>query len=346
MRTLPISKLSDFLYHIAFRNRRSVMVWGEPGIGKTVAIEDFNQRIGGFLCGERFGQIESVDARGLPDTKEGRTTWCAPETWPFKCNADKFPSDRPIVFFADEINGATSQGMFAVAMQAFNERKVGPHEFMDNVIMIAAGNREQDRAIAQKMPTTNANRFTHVEAGRDVDGWCFRMQEIYGPKVAALPIAFYQFRKDLLYTFDPAKADKAFSTGRTAEVAWNYYADPDIPNDIKSIAMAGTIGEGPAVEAEAFIDVWSKVIPIERIIKDPKGCEVPEEPSMQYALTVNISGNLDKKNVEPLTTYLLRMTPEFGVLAWQLAIKRDKSLYTTKEYLGFAKKYRTVFTGA
>jgi len=347
MRTLPISQVSDFLFHVAYRNHEPTMIVGEPGLGKTVVVEDFAKRIGAHLCGERLGQIESVDARGLPDVANGRTKWCPPENWPFKANAALFPQDRPIVFFLDEINGATSQGMFAIAMQVVNERRVGPHELLDNVIIVAAGNRESDRGVAQKMPTTCSNRLTWVEAGRDLEGWCLYMQDKYGPEKTALPIALYHFRMrhggDLLYTFDPSRPDKAFSTGRTAEKAWRYYNDPDMPDSVKWAAMSGVIGEGPSTEAKAFVDVWSRITPIERIIAEPTKVKLAEEPSLQYAMTMHVSGHLSVTSIAPLTTYLNRMSPEFGILAWQLAVKRDKQLYTTKEFLAFAKKNRTVF---
>jgi hypothetical protein len=346
MQTMPISKIGDFLYHVAYRRREPVMIWGEPGLGKTDIIGQFAQRINAHLCGERFGQIQSVDVRGLPDLANGRTRWCPPESWPFEANAEFFPKDQPIVFFMDEINGATSQGMFALAMQVSNERRAGPHKLMDNVILVAAGNREGDRAIACKMPTTNANRFTHVEAGRDVEGWCVHMTEKHGAAFS-IACAFYMWRKDLLYTFDPNDPkklnEKAFSTGRTAEKAWLYYADKEMPDEIKSAAMEGVIGSANALQARAFIETWSKIIPVSKIIADPKKCELPEEPSMQYATTMSISGSMDHKNVKPLTEYLCRMTPEFAVLAWSLAVKRDDKLYNTPEYIAFAKKYRTVF---
>jgi hypothetical protein len=58
-----------------------------------------------------------------------------------------------------------------------------------------------------------------------------------------------------------------------------------------------------------------------------------------------------KDNVAPLSTYLTRIAntskfgPEYVISAWQLALKRDESLYTTPEYLAFAKAYRAAFTG-
>jgi hypothetical protein len=37
------------------------------------------------------------------------------------------------------------------------------------------------------------------------------------------------------------------------------------------------------------------------------------------------------------------MDPEFGVLAWQLALKRDATVCGTKEFIDFSKKYRSIF---
>ena len=37
------------------------------------------------------------------------------------------------------------------------------------------------------------------------------------------------------------------------------------------------------------------------------------------------------------------MPPEMVVLAWQLAAKRDTSLYTSPAFLDFTKRYRSVF---
>ena len=49
------------------------------------------------------------------------------------------------------------------------------------------------------MPTPLANRFTHAEVGIDPDAWCFWAQEAGLPAVG---VAFIQFRKALLSTFD------------------------------------------------------------------------------------------------------------------------------------------------
>ena len=62
-----------------------------------------------------------------------------------------------------------------------------------------------------------------------------------------------------------------------------------------------------------------------------------------YAVTVALSGEMSTSNVANLYKYLKRLDAEFVVLAWMLAVKRDDALYSTPEYVQFAKQYKAVF---
>jgi hypothetical protein len=81
------------------------------------------------------------------------------------------------------------------------------------------------------------------------------------------------------------------------------------------------------------------------IEKNPSGAPLPEEAGMKYAISVAISGTMNDKNTKAFYTYLNRMPPEFNILAWQLATKRDEKLFMTKEFMDFSTKYRAVFQG-
>jgi hypothetical protein len=85
------------------------------------------------------------------------------------------------------------------------------------------------------------------------------------------------------------------------------------------------------------------VIPPKKIAEDPLGTPVPEEASMRYATAVSIAGAMSGKLLAPLYTYLKRLPPEFVVLAWQLAQKRDQRLYEAPEFVDFTKRYRSIF---
>lgn len=339
MQTLSLQDALTLVAHVAIDMNEPVMIWGQPGVGKSDGIAQLARNHGMRLVDIRLSQYDSVDLRGFPGIHSATSTtmWYAPSTLPFKTNP-LFDDSPPILLFFDEINAA-SPAVAAVAYQLINDRRCGEHELRDNVRIVCAGNREGDRGVTNRMPLPLANRMTHIEVGVDVDGWCGWAQTAGLPPVG---IAFMQFRKPLLSTFDPAKPDKAFATPRTWVKALEYYA-ANMPEHIKQAAMAGAVGDGPAAEFWAFVNVWSKITPIKDIIKDPLGVELPKEASMQYALTVAVSGAMCADNAKPLHTFLQRFSAEFVVLAWQLATKRDLKLDRTPEFLAFAKKYKVIF---
>lgn len=338
MQVININEAKQMIRHIAVPMKEPIMFWGQPGCGKSEAVAQTAKDAGASLIDIRLSQYDSVDLRGIPVPHEnGLTVWHAPSTLPFVGN-DAFSDDQMHYLFLDEINAAASS-VAAVAYQLINDRQVGEHRLKDNVVVIAAGNRESDRGVTNRMPTPLANRFTHYEVGVDVDTWCEYAQSIDLPAVG---IAFLQFRKPLLSTFDPSKPDKAFATPRTWVKALRYYT-ADIPETVRMASITGSIGEGPAAELMGFVEVWKSMIPVDEIIADPKGVALPEELSTRYAVAVNVSGSMSPDTAAPLHTFLQRLDPEYVVLAWQLALKRDESLFGTPEFLEFSKEYRAVF---
>jgi hypothetical protein len=134
---------------------------------------------------------------------------------------------------------------------------------------------------------------------------------------------------------------------RLRDLAWEkalaYFADKAMPDNIKQTAMAGAVGEGPSAEFWGFIDVWHKMPKMSDIEANPDKVPVPDEAAQRYAVAVAISGTLTPKNTRPFTTYLRRMDPEFGVLAWQLAMKRDPTVSGTQDFIDFSKEFRAIF---
>lgn len=342
MHTVNVKTLKTFLHHVAYRRKKPVMIWGPPGVGKSQGVSQFNDTISGYFVDIRLGQYDSVDLRGIPVPEEERksTTWYAPATLPFVGN-DNFPDDVPITLFLDEINGA-SMSVSGTAYQLVQDGCVGEHVLKPNVIVIAAGNREGDRGVTNKQPLPLSNRFTHIEVTTDVEAWC---EDFAIPNnLPAEGIAFLQFRKELITTFDPKLPHKAFATPRTWTTALEYFADDEMPEIIKQAAIAGSIGEGPAVEFWAFVETWSQMTPMSEIIKNPTTVKLPEGAAMKYAVTMAVSGTMAPDNITQLHMFLKRMSPEFTVLAWQLATRRDDDLTMCQEYLDFSKEYRAVFS--
>lgn len=348
MQVVNIPTMKGMIAHLAVRKHRPLFFWGPSGVGKSEAVQQSCEEHGGTLVDIRLSQYESVDMRGIPDVQERTTVWNAPATLPFKGNA-KFElggTDKPIYLFLDEINSA-EPSTAAVCYQLINDRRIGEHELMDNVVMIAAGNREQDKGVTNRFPAPLANRGTHAELVPDVDAWiawAATAKTATGRPVPAGLLGFLKFRDGLLHTFDPNKPTKVFATPRTWMFAADDMSDPALSDDIRIAAMSGSVGEGPAVELQGFMEIMTSLVPIDQIIANPLGVPVDDRLDLQWAMASHIAGNLDKTNADPLQQYLERLPPEMVVLAWTLAINRDEDITDTNAFLyGYAPKYRAVF---
>lgn len=324
MQTLTINSLKTFL-HTAISLDEPVMVWGPPGCGKTETMAQLATSLSGYLASNYLSQYDSVDLRGFPHTVNGiykhvqAMAWAPPITLPFEGNTC-FPDDRPVILFLDEINSA-APSVAAVAYQLINDRRVGEHKLKPNVRIIAAGNREGDRGVTNKMPLPLANRMTHVEVVMDADSWVdYHLDQGGDPLFAA----FFKFRPALICTFDPASNRKAFGTYRSWSKAAKYLAS-DAPDAIKRAMVSGAVGDGEASELFAFRDVVGKLPDIDKLLSNPEKADLFNDVALNYALAVALSTRLageDTDQLDRAATYLDRMSPEYSMLAWMLAFKK------------------------
>lgn len=359
--TMPEIKVADMkaiIKHIGVGQREPIMVWGRFGIGKSEAITQVaweyylkslpkEQRAKALdeldsppnLVDIRLSQYDSVDFRGMPDLDraEKQAVWYPPVVLPFKGNKNFTEDNTPIFLFLDEMNSGRPE-VLAVGYQLLQDRRVGEHRLMDNVIMLAAGNREMDRGITNRMPLPLCNRMLHYELVFDIDQWIEHMLDRdYDP----VSLGFFKFRSDLLVNYNPEAESKVMVTPRTAEKAMRILG-ANIPQTVKWKGIQGAIGVGPATEFDAYVQMAASLPSIEDIIADPDTIKVPNEASMQYAICMALSQALDTSNVKPITTYLSKFAPEFQMMVWFTSTKRDDSLYQTNEWAAFSKLYRNM----
>ncbi len=132
-----------------FNKQRPVFLWGPPGIGKSELVESITEEMGGVMIDLRLGQMDPTDIRGIPFYNKdlGLMDWAPPIDLPSEEMAAKHPV---VVLFFDEMNSA-APSVQAAAYQLILNRRVGKYKLPDNVVMIAAGNREGDKGITFKI---------------------------------------------------------------------------------------------------------------------------------------------------------------------------------------------------
>ena len=292
--SLPINKVIDSLSdsyiklikdEIDLNVFPSVMLWGQPGVGKSAAIKQIGENIAQKtgktvnITDVRLLLFNPIDLRGIPvpDEEEGEKVarWLKPLI--FKLN----PSEDVVnILFLDEISAAP-QSVQAAAYQITLDKKVGEHKLPNNTIVIAAGNRVSDHSVAYKMPKALSNRLLHFDVSYDFDNW---KDWALKNNIHPLVLGFLSFREDYLNTFDSSNDALAYATPRSWEMVSNIlnYINEDVNKVYNQIC--GLVGSGVAVELRTWSKIYSKLPKVEDIF-DGKTTEVPTNASELFALS-------------------------------------------------------------
>jgi len=234
------------------------------------------------------------------------------------------------MLFLDEINAA-APSVQAAAFQLVLNRRVGEHALPDDCVVVAAGNRQSDKAAAQRMPSALANRFAHVDIEPDADAW---RAWAAGAGLSPLVIAFLAFRPALIHAMEGADL-RAFPSPR----AWASVARiADAPADLRPALVRGLVGEAAAGEFEAFARIWTRLPSIESILANPDGAPVPSasEPALLYAVATGVARKATRANMGAVIRFAARLPAEFAFLMVADATRRDAGLKETRAFIDFS----------
>ena len=267
----------------AFKVKRPLFLWGPPGIGKSELVEGIAQELGGIMYDCRLGQMEPTDIRGIPfyNKDTGKMDWAPPVDLPDEETASQYPL---VVLFMDEMNSAPAS-VQAAAYQLILNRRVGKYRLPDNVVMVAAGNRESDKGVTFRMPTPLANRFIHQEMKVDFASY---QEWAVKNKIHKDVVGYLSFAKQDLYDFDAKSASRAFATPRSWTFVSELLSDESVDDDTLTNLIAGTIGEGLAVKFMAHRKIASKMPnPVDILRGKVKELQVKEVSAM-YSLVISM----------------------------------------------------------
>jgi hypothetical protein len=267
----------------AFSKKRPLFLWGPPGIGKSELVADIAQELGGYMIDLRLGQMEPTDIRGIPfyNKDSGKMDWAEPVDLPTQEFASQYPI---VVLFLDEMNSA-APSVQAAAYQLILNRRSGKYFLPDNVVMVAAGNRESDKGVTYRMPTPLANRFVHQEMKCDFTSW---QEWAVNKNVHKDVVGYISYAKQDLYDFDAKSASRAFATPRSWTFVSELLEDEDSDDDTLMNLIAGTVGEGLAVKFMAHRKVAGKMPKPEDILAGKEKELNVKEVSAMYSLVISM----------------------------------------------------------
>jgi hypothetical protein len=207
--------------------------------------------------------------------------WAEPVDLPTEEFASQYPL---VVLFLDEMNSA-APSVQAAAYQLILNRRVGKYVLPENVVLVAAGNRESDKGVTYRMPTPLANRFIHQEMRVDFPSY---QEWAVKNNIHKDVVGYLSFAKQDLYDFDPKSASRAFATPRSWTFVSQLLEDEDGDDDTVMNLIAGTVGEGLAVKFMAHRKIAGRMPKPEDILSGKvKELDVKEVSAM-YSLVIGM----------------------------------------------------------
>ncbi|MEV6326222.1 AAA family ATPase [Streptomyces sp. NPDC051909] len=277
-----------------------VLLWGEPGIGKTAALHQLADSLDLPLTTVIASVHEPSDFSGLPvvgDDPAEQGVPLAPPDWAVRL----VRAGRGLLFL-DELSTATP-AVQAALLRLVLERRIGSLRLPPGVRIVAAANPRASAADGWELSAPLANRFVHLQWTHDhevvVRGlggvWPRATLPRLDPELLPEAVDFARRAVTGLLTTRPTLVHRLPSTEARKGGAWPSPRSWDMTLSLIAFATAagatrdvlaqlvrGTVGDGPGLELLAWIDRMDLPDP-EVLLADPAGAELPERGDRRQA---------------------------------------------------------------
>ena len=147
----------------ALAHKESLLLLSPPGVGKSETVAQAATEAG-LECRSLLGtQIAPEDVSGIPRIVGERAVFCPPRVL--------LPEDpKPFCLFLDELPACAADVQKAF-YSLLLERRLGEHPLPEGTWVVAAGNRQEDRALVRTLSSALINRVTILHLRVDVSEW-------------------------------------------------------------------------------------------------------------------------------------------------------------------------------
>ena len=250
-----------------FPIQRTICIEGSPGGGKTTIVHQVAEELG-VPCIERHMPTMLVEDFGiLFPNGDDQLHYKLPDWFPIKGKAP----ERGILLFDDRNQAnADLQKVLANICQA---RTLHGTPMPDGWMVISTGNRQADRAGANRVLGHLRNRETVYELDTHLDDWTqWALDNNVKPEV----ISFIRFRPALLHDYDPQRDQNATPRSWVEGVS---DVLGTVPADAEFESFKGAVGEGSAAEFVGFLRIFRKLPNPDAVLMNPTTADVPTDPA-------------------------------------------------------------------
>ncbi|MFJ4468471.1 AAA family ATPase [Streptomyces sp. NPDC089424] len=289
-----------------------VLLWGEPGIGKTAALTQLADSLDLPLTTVIASVHEPSDFSGLPVVGDDPATQgvpMAPPDWAVRL----VRAGRGLLFL-DELSTA-APAVQAALLRLVLERRVGALGLPPEVRIVAAANPRSSAADGWELSAPLANRFVHLWWTHDQDvvirglggTWPRATLPRLAPEKLPHAVDFARravcgllaARPGLVHRLpgNEARRGGPWPSPRSWEATLRLIAFATAAGssrDVLSLLVRGAVGDGPGLELLASLDRMDLPDP-EVLLADPAGAVLPERGDLRQAVLDGVVAAVRKR---------------------------------------------------
>ncbi|WP_151770356.1 AAA family ATPase [Streptomyces abyssomicinicus] len=290
---------------LAVTANQPVLLWGEPGIGKSAGMEQLAAGLGCPLETVVASVHEPSDFAGLPIVGDDPATTgvpMAPPDWAVRLAR----AGRGLLFF-DELSSAPP-AVQAALLRVVLERRVGSLVLPEPVRIVAAANPPSSAADGWHLSPPLANRFVHLRwthdprtVARGMTGtWPESAVPVVDPARTQGAVArargavsgFLTARPGLVHHLpsDAEHRGRAWPSPRTWEMALKLLATgyaTGAGREALAAALTGAVGDGAGIEFLSYLEHLDLPDP-DRVLANPAAFALPERGDRQLAFLIAV----------------------------------------------------------
>lgn len=337
---------------------------GKPAIGKTVMTEEFAERMRTKLETFEFFRFYAPTMSPMdivasaPDYEKGTLRNFHNELLP---NAYKTPDMKGAVFFGEMPNA--DPATLKLLQKYCNGEDMGGLKKPEGVVIIADGNRLEDKSGVQQHGRAFLSRFEQIEVFSTAqDNIDFAGKHTWHPNVQT----FFKDNPALIDNYDDvfetgeaalqrgknaANNDGATNGKRAAQVeegkrgiwanmrSWERiskkeYVGEQMTRPVTLAEIAANVGSAVAAQYEAHRKIIASLASLEQILANPQGAKVPTRIDEQYMLAMQIALRCKNTDLDAVHAYCSRMPNEMqAVVLRQLSARKNFGLAATPAYM-------------
>lgn len=336
MRSSRLFETLKTLYPI----QRTVAIEGPPGGGKTTIVKEVAKTVFGLdgKQGVPFTLVHMptalVEDFGIPypDTDRTGFKYMMPHWYPYQGKAG---TERGGILLFDDRNQA-GPDLQKVLANICQERSLHGVPLAKGWQVISTGNRQEDKAGANRVLSHLRNRETVLEYETHLDDWTTWAID-HG--VNASVVSFIRYRPGLLNNFNSQNDQNATPRSWVEGVSEVIGV---VPAEAEFEAFKGAVGKGPAGEFVGFLKVYRELHNPDECFLRPETAPIPKDPIVMYALAGALAERASASNFGQLVKYLDRVQPEFAVLTITYAGRRDDQIGKSGDFTRWAMKHQDV----